>query len=89
MANGNRTDSNAKSQTLLVVLIVVAVLYFARTIFIPLSLSILLTFMLAPLVIRLRHWGLGRIPSAAIVVLIAFGIIGVIGTVIRSFAQIA
>ena len=84
MANGIRTNSNGKAQTLFIVLIVVAVLYFARTIFIPLALSILLTFMLAPLVVRLRHWGLGRIPSAAIVVLIAFAIIGVFSAVMAS-----
>lgn len=84
MANGNRPNGNAKSVALLIVLIVVAVLYFARTIFIPLALSILLTFMLAPLVIRLRHWGLGRIPATAIVVLVAFGILGVVGTVMAS-----
>src|SRR5258708_38602493 len=63
VANENRSDGNAGNATLLTVLIVVAVLYFARTVFIPLALSILLTFMLALLVIRLRHWGLGRIPS--------------------------
>lgn len=84
MPNGNRSNGNRKNQTLLIVLIVVAVLYFARTIFIPLALAILVTFMLAPLVIRLRHWGLGRIPSAAMVVLIAFGIVAVIGTVMAS-----
>ena len=62
----------------------VAVLYFARTLFIPLALSVLLAFMLAPLVIRLRHWGLGRVPAAGIVVLIAFGILGVIAAVMAS-----
>jgi predicted PurR-regulated permease PerM len=75
---------NGKSATLLIVLIVVAVLYFARTVFIPLAFSILLSFMLAPLVVRLRHWGLGRIPSAALVVVIAFAILGVIGAVMAS-----
>jgi len=84
VANGNRSNSNAKTQTLFVLLIVIVVLYFARTIFIPLALSVLLTFMLAPLVIRLRHWGLGRIPSAAIVVLITLTLIGVIGSVMAS-----
>ena len=59
----------------------VAVLYFARTVFIPLALAILLSFMLAPLVIRLRHWGLGRIPSTTLVVLIAFAILGIVGAV--------
>lgn len=68
----------------MIVLIVVAVLFFARTVFIPLAFSVLLTFMLAPLVIRLRHWGLGRIPSTGLVVLIAFVILGIIGAVMAS-----
>ena len=84
MANGNRSNGNTGITTLLVVLVVVAVLYFARTIFIPLAFSILLAFMLAPLVIRLCRWGVGRIPATAFVVLIAFAILGVIGAVMAS-----
>ena len=84
MANGNRSNGNAGSATLLIVLIVVAVLYFARTVLIPLAFSVLLSFMLAPLVIRLRHWGLGRIPSTGLVVLIAFVILASIGAVMAS-----
>ena len=83
-ANEHRPNGNAKSLALLIVLIVLAVLFFARTVFIPLAFSVLLSFMLAPLVIRLRHWGLGRIPSTAIVVLVAFGILGVLGTIMAS-----
>jgi len=79
----NETRPNGKQATLLIVLVVVAVLYFARTVFIPLAFSILLSFMLAPLVTRLRRWRLGRIPSTAIVVLIAFVVLGVIGTVME------
>ncbi|HLH52387.1 MAG TPA: AI-2E family transporter [Verrucomicrobiae bacterium] len=77
-------DKYAKGLALSVVLVVLAVLYFARTIFIPLAFSILVTFMLAPLVIRLRHWGLGRIPSTAIVVLVSFGILSVFGGIMAS-----
>lgn len=84
MANGNRSNGNTGSTTLLIVLIVVAVLFFARTVFIPLAFSVLLAFMLAPLVIRLRHWGLGRALSTGLVVLIAFAILGIIGTVMAS-----
>jgi predicted PurR-regulated permease PerM len=65
-------------------LIFVAVLYFARTVFIPLSLAVLLAFMLAPLVIRLRHWGLGRILSVVSVVFLFFTILGIIGAVMIS-----
>jgi predicted PurR-regulated permease PerM len=84
VSNGKRSNDNAKSQALLIVLIVVAVLYFARTIFIPLAFSVLLTFMLAPLVSRLRRWGLGRVPAAAIVVFIAFSILVVFGGIMAS-----
>jgi predicted PurR-regulated permease PerM len=84
VANGNQNNGNGKTNALFILLIVVAVLYFARTLFIPLALSVLLAFMLAPLVIRLRRWGLGRVPAAVIVVLIAFGILGVIAAVMVS-----
>ncbi len=80
MANGNRPNGNKGSATLLSVLIVLAVLYFARSVLIPLSLAVLLAFLLGPLVIRLRHLRLGRVPSAVIVVLLSFMLIGIIGT---------
>jgi predicted PurR-regulated permease PerM len=84
VANGKRSNGHAGSYTLFIVLVIVAVLFFARTVFIPLALSILLSFMLAPLVIRLQHWGLGRIPSTGLVVLIAFVILASIGAVMTS-----
>jgi predicted PurR-regulated permease PerM len=58
---------------------VVAALYFAREIFIPLALAILFSFLLAPLVNRLRQWHLGRAPSVLIVVLLAFTVVGLLG----------
>ena len=60
MANGNRSTSSAGAATLLTLVVVVAALYFARAVFIPLALAVLLAFLLAPLVLRLRHWGLLR-----------------------------
>jgi predicted PurR-regulated permease PerM len=36
--------------------LVVAVLYFAQTIFIPLALAVFLTFLMAPVVDRLERW---------------------------------
>src|ERR1043166_5841844 len=53
---------------LLTILIVVAVLYFARSMLIPSALAVLLAFLLTPVVVRLRHFGLGRIPSAVVVI---------------------
>ena len=66
------------------VLIVVAVLYFARTVFIPIALAVLLAFLLAPLVVRLRRPRLGRVPAALTVMLFFFVIIGIVGVLVSS-----
>ncbi len=79
MANGNRSNGNKGTTTLLTVLVIVAVLYFARTVFIPFSLAVLFSFLLGPLVIRFRRWGFGRIPSVLVVVLFSFTVLGMIG----------
>ena len=60
-----------------VLVVVVGALYLGSDILIPLALAILLSFMLAPIVIRLRRWGLGRIPSVlAVVVLLFIALLG-------------
>jgi Predicted permease len=69
---------------LLTVVIVGAVLYFAREVFIPFALAFLLAFLLAPLATRVRHWGLGRVPSAIVVVHVFFVVIAVLGFVMAS-----
>jgi predicted PurR-regulated permease PerM len=70
--------------------IVVGALYLGSEILIPLALAILLSFMLAPIVIRLRRWRLGRIPSVLIVVVLVFtallGLASVVGTQIVDLA---
>jgi predicted PurR-regulated permease PerM len=47
--------------------VVVACLYFAQEIFIPVALAAFLTFLLSPLVSALQRRGLGRVPSVIIV----------------------
>ncbi len=59
--------------------IVVAALWAAQEVLIPLALAILLTFLLAPVVRRLENLHLPRIPSVLVVVLVAFGLLGGIG----------
>jgi predicted PurR-regulated permease PerM len=59
--------------------VVVAALYFARTVLIPVVLATLLTFILSPVVIMLQRRRLGRTPSVLIVVVLAFTAIAVIG----------
>ena len=57
---------------------IVLAIYFGRELLVPLSLSVLLTFMLAPLVTRLQRW-IGRICAVLLVVLMMFGIAGTVG----------
>jgi predicted PurR-regulated permease PerM len=59
--------------------VVIAALYWAQTVFIPVALAVFLTFLLSPLVRRLQRWGLGRTPSVILVVLLAAGFLGGLG----------
>jgi predicted PurR-regulated permease PerM len=61
--------------------VVVTALYFARDIFVPLALAILLSFALGPVTILLRKWRFGRVPSVIAAVLLAFAIIFAIGAI--------
>jgi predicted PurR-regulated permease PerM len=59
--------------------IVLALLYFARIVLIPLALAILVTFLLAPVVTSLQRRGLPRGPSVVVVVSAAVVLFAVIG----------
>jgi predicted PurR-regulated permease PerM len=48
------------------------------------ALAVLLSFALGPLVLLLRRWHLGRVPAVIFVVLLAFSIIGGIGTFVAT-----
>jgi predicted PurR-regulated permease PerM len=58
---------------------VIAALYFGRALLVPLALAILLAFVLAPLLNRLRHLGLPRIPAVVTVVAVGFVVLGGVG----------
>jgi predicted PurR-regulated permease PerM len=60
---------------------IVATLFFARDVIIPIALAVLLTFLLAPLVTRLERW-LGRIAAVLLVVVLIFGALGGAGYVL-------
>ena len=70
--------------TLAVGVVVVAGLYLGRTVLIPITLAVLLSFLLAPLVNLLRRIHLGRVPSVLVVVVLALSIILAVGTLIGS-----
>jgi predicted PurR-regulated permease PerM len=71
-------------QSLAVGVVIVASLHFARDVFIPIALAVLLSFALGPLVSALRRARVGRVPSVFISVLIAAGIFLVLGSMIAS-----
>jgi predicted PurR-regulated permease PerM len=67
-----------------VAVVVVAGLYLGREVLIPITLAVLLSFVLAPLANLLRRFRLGRVPSVLVAVALAIGVVIVIGTVIGS-----
>ena len=76
------TPPSSSLGTLAVGVIAIAALYFARDVFVPLALAVLLSFALGPPVMLLRRWHLGRIPSVIGVVLLAFLVIFAVGSLI-------
>ena len=65
---------------------IVATLYVAQDIFIPITLAVMLSFVLSPLVDALRRIGLWRAPAVGLSVLVALGAIGIVGTLLGNQA---
>ena len=76
--------------TIIVAVVIVAALYYGREVLIPITLAVLLSFVLSPLVELLRRAWLGRTVSVVLAVLLALGVILGFGTVIGTqVAQLA
>ena len=76
--------------TLLAVGLVVAFLYFAHEVIVPIALAVLLSFLLAPAVRWLRRWHLGRVTAVALTVLIAFLVVlGFAAVVVQEISSLA
>ena len=65
-------------------MVVIGTLYWAQAVFIPVALAAFLTFLLSPLVNRLRQRGLPRTPSVIVVVLLAAIALGGVGWLVTS-----
>ena len=72
------SDQLAKSARMLAsIAVVVAALYLAKGVLVPLTLAVLLSFLLSPVCDWLeRHW-LGRIPAVLVTALVGFAMLGV------------
>jgi predicted PurR-regulated permease PerM len=66
--------------------IAVASLYFAQDVLIPITLAVMLSFILSPVVNMFQRTGLWRAPAVIITVLGAIGVIGAMGTLIGTQA---
>ncbi len=66
--------------------VAVAALYVAQDVLIPITLAVMLSFVLSPLVNLLQRAGLWRVPSVIVTVLAALGVMALLGTLIGSQA---
>ncbi|MDB5394146.1 MAG: family transporter [Rhodospirillales bacterium] len=79
-----KTSAPDAAKAMALFLMIVATLYFGREVLLPITLALLLAFILAPLVDFLKRMRLGRVPSVLLGVIFALGVIAAIGGVIGS-----
>ncbi|MDF2781232.1 MAG: hypothetical protein K0S96_1036 [Geminicoccaceae bacterium] len=84
MPMGTATPPASPAAMVAAIVVVVGALYLGRDILIPLALAILLSFMLAPVAIRLRRLGLGRIPAVLAIVLLLFVALAGLGAIVAN-----
>lgn len=84
VASAGRGNQQAITAAAGVVIVaaVIGALYFGRDVLIPISLAVLLSFALAPLVRRLQRLGLPRVPAVLLAVLLAFTGIAFFGVIV-------
>jgi len=64
------------------VVLIIASLYWAQAVLIPVAVSILLTFLLSPVSDSLERLGLGRVFSVVLIVILAFSFLAAVGWVV-------
>ena len=74
--------SHPRLLTLASVVVVVAALYFAKVILVPIATAFLLAFLLSPLVNRLVKVGLPRVGGVLVVMLLSLAVVGGLGWVV-------
>ena len=64
------------------VVLIIASLYWAQAVLIPIAVSILLTFLLTPVADSLERLGLGRVFSVILIVILAFSFLAAVGWIV-------
>ena len=89
MTGYTRDKNLAALLGVVVAVVVVGTLYFARVVLIPFTLAVLITFILTPVAKLLERMHFGRMFSTLIVVVLSFIVVGAVGwTVSQQFAQV-
>ncbi|MGH9435347.1 MAG: AI-2E family transporter [Terriglobia bacterium] len=79
MARPKAPSGSFELPVLITVIVVIAVLYFAREVLVPLALAVLLSFLLTPVVVQFEKCHLGRIPAVLMVLVFATALVVVVG----------
>jgi predicted PurR-regulated permease PerM len=91
--SGPRADLGRRAEatdTIIIGVAVIAGLYFGREVLVPMSIAVLLSFVLVPVADALSRLRIGRVASVLIAVALAFAILGVLGAIIgRQAAQLS
>lgn len=76
MVRATELSASSKSLTVIAFVLAIAALYVGRTVFIPLALALVLSFLLTPFVVLLEKIHLGRVPSVLLIVTVSLVMIG-------------
>jgi predicted PurR-regulated permease PerM/methylmalonyl-CoA mutase cobalamin-binding subunit len=78
MADSNNLTKSSWMLTLAAIAVVTAALYLAKGLLVPLTLALLLSFLLSPVCDWLERRRLGRIPAVLVTAILAFAVLGIL-----------
>ncbi len=78
MVHPNPASKTSWILTLASIAVVVAALYLAKAVLAPLTLAVLLSFLLSPICDWLERWKLGRIPAVLVTAFMGFSLMGIV-----------
>ena len=89
-SSGHSTGTLTSLISFATFVLIIASLYWAQAVLIPVALAILLTFLLSPVAGALEWIALRRLPSVMVVVVLTFSLLGGIGWIVTlQFASLA
>src|SRR6186997_718547 len=78
MSLPDKADKTSWMLMLASIAVVVAALYLAKGLLVPVTLAVLLSFLLSPVCNWLERWKMGRIPAVLVTAVLGFTLLGVV-----------